>query len=554
MIVKCLVDSLMDLIGKKLSIKKLEDTLFLLKAEVERIEGNEIEIEINPDRQDMLSAEGIARAVKSFLGIEKGLKKFDVKKSGHDIIVKPGLTKIRPYIACGIVLGITVDDILIKEYMHLQEALTSTHGRNRRKASIGLYVHDDIQYPVRYHTESPSKIKFIPLGTESEMDGIEILNKHEKGIEFGGIISDFKEWPLLSDADGQILSLPPIINSNSLGRVTEHTSNIFVEVTGTHLPTVEQSLNIMCTSLAERGGTIQSVKVKYPDGSVYNTPNLKPIKMKITSKEIEKLTALGLSDDEVVESLEKMGYEAKITSKGKFSIKIPAYRTDILHAVDVIEDIAIGYGFDRIEATMPSTMTAGKLTAATRLKNKTRDLLIGMGYQEVLSYIMSSPDIMNTFMLKNKPLVETGNPKSRDYSVLRNSLIPVLLSFTSQNQHVDYPHLIFEVGDVVKPDKNAETRSQQIPYVSGLYTDVTVNITELMSHIGFLLRNLDLADEFSFEAVSDASFMDGRCADIIVKGKRVGRFGEISPEVLSNFEIEKPVVAFELMLLRDGKW
>ena len=157
---------LMKLIGEKLSLKKLEDTLFLMKAEIERVDGNEIQIEINPDRQDMLSAEGIARAVRAFLEIETGLKEFPVVKSGKKIIVGKGLEKIRKYISCGIVRDVEINDDLVKEYMQLQEALTATHGRNRRKASIGLYVFDEIKFPIHYTLRKPERISFETLGHE----------------------------------------------------------------------------------------------------------------------------------------------------------------------------------------------------------------------------------------------------------------------------------------------------------------------------------------------------------------------------------------------------
>ena len=438
--------------------------------------------------------------------------------------------------------------------MNLQESLTSTHGRNRRKASIGLYVLDDIKFPIKYYLEKPDKIRFIPLGHEIEMDGPTIITEHEKGIEFGPIISSFNKWPLLVDSDGEVLSLPPVINSNDLGRVTEKTHNLFIEVTGTHLPTVNQCLNIMVTSLAERGGKIESVTVLYPDDTKQETPDLKPRKMKITSSEVSSLTGLTLTDAETVECLGKMCYGAKISTKGKFVVEIPQYRTDVLHPVDVIEDIAIGYGFDKIIPTMPTTMTSGKLLPETRLKNKTRDVMIGLGYQEILSYIMTAPETLSTKMLRKKQYVETSNPKSRDFSVLRNSLLPILIDFTAQNQHADYPQKIFEVGDIVIPDETKETRTRQHPALCGILSDIKVNITELLTEIGFLLRNIGLDGKFRYKSKNIAGFIEGRSAEIIVGKKKVGYFGEISPEVLTNFGIGKPIVGFEIFIPKDGVW
>ncbi len=554
MIVECRIDDLLALIGKKLSLEQLEDTLFLIKAEVEKIEGNIIEIEVNPDRQDMLSTEGIARAVRSYLRLETGLKEYPTKKSGKQIIVKPGLGKIRPYICCSIIKGIPADDELIKEYMHLQDALTSTHGRNRNKASIGLYVYDELKFPVYYGPQLPEKIKFVPLGYDVEMDGPTILKEHEKGVEFGPIIQGHKKWPLLYDSKNQILSLPPIINSNDLGRMTTETNNIFVEVTGTHLPTVHQALNILTASLAERGGKVESVTVVYPDGSTEETPNFKPERMVIELDEINTILGLDMTEGESVKALERMGYGTKTSKTKKIQVLIPRYRMDILHHVDIIEDIAIGYGFDRLKPAMPQTMTTGKLHPITRVKNKVRDLMVGMGYQEIMNYVMSSPEVLNEKMLRTQPLVLTENPKSRNYSVLRNSLLPVLLDFSSQNQHADYPQKIFEVGDVAIPDESEETCVNQIPSVCALMTDVRVNITKLMTEIGFLLRNLGLDGRFTYETERSSDFIEGRSASIKVDGKRWGLFGEVSPEVLSNFGIGYPVVAFEIFIPRNTDW
>ncbi|MFW9974127.1 MAG: phenylalanine--tRNA ligase subunit beta [Candidatus Thorarchaeota archaeon] len=554
MIVECRIDDLLSLIGKKLTMQQLEDTLFLIKAEVEKIDGNIIEIEVNPDRQDMLSTEGIARSVKSFLGIEIGLKNYPVKKSGKQVIVKPGLRKIRPFICCSIIKGVASDDELIKEYMHLQDALTSTHGRNRSKASIGLYVYDDLEFPVIYGLYTPEKIKFIPLGYEREMDGPTILEQHEKGVEFGQIIQKHKKWPLLFDSKNQVLSLPPIINSNHLGRITTETKNIFVEVTGTHLPTVNQALNIITASLAERGGKIESTTVVYPDGSIKETPDFKPDRLRISTLDVNSLIGLDLSESEIIKALEKMGYGAKTTKAKQVQVFIPKFRMDILHPVDIIEDIAIGYGYDRLVPAMPETMTLGKINPTTRVKNKIRDLMIGMGYQEVLNYIMSSPDLLNEKMLRNRPLVVTGNPKSRNYSVLRNSLLPILLDFISQNQHADYPQKIFEVGDVVIPDESKETCTDQVPSVCGILTDAKVNITSLMTEIGFLLRNLGLDKRFTFESEKNTDFVEGRCASIKINDEPWGTFGEISPRILSNFGIGYPIVAFEIHIPRNADW
>ncbi len=553
MIVTCILESLLKLIGRKITEEQLEEKLFLLKSEVEGFGDGTIDIEVNPDRQDMLSTEGIARALRAFLDISPGLPKFPVKGSGKKIVVERGLEKIRKYIACGIVKDVETSDQLIKEYMRLQELLTSTHGRNRCKASIGLYVHDELDFPVYYGTEDSEKIKFIPLGHDEPMDGPTILKKHEKGIEFGHIISDFDRWPLLADNAGKILSLPPIINSNDLGKISEDTKNIFVEVTGTHLPTVEQCLNIMTTSLAERGGRIESVEVAYPDGNTTHTPVLDPRDMEVDVEQIRQLLGLELTYKEIRESLRRMCYGAKV-NKGTAKVKVPAFRVDVLHPVDIIEDVAIGYGFDNIRPTLPETMTIGALRTMTRLKNKGRDLMVGVGYQEVMSYVMTSPEVLNLKMERYTPYVSTANPKSRDFSVLRNSLLPVILDFAARNQHADYPQKVFEVGDIVLPDQHTETRTRQLTALCAMTTNNRVDVTELLRELAFVLRGMGLEGRFRFTPCRDSSFITGRSARILIDEEDVGIAGEIDPTVLTNFEIGNPVVAFEMHLPENGAW
>lgn len=548
MIVECRLDNLLQLVGRNLTVQKLEDTLFLLKVEIEKLEGNTIEVEVNPDRQDLLSSEGIARAVRAFLSIETGLKSYPVRKSGRQVFVKAGLEKVRPFISCGIVKGVQTNDDLLKDHMHLQELLTATHGRNRKKASIGLYVLDTIEFPVIYAPEKPESIRFAPLGQETAIDGPTILKTHEKGLLYGHIISAFKKWPLLKDSMGRILSLPPVINSNDLGRITLDTHDIFVEVTGTQKSCVNQALNIILTSLGDRGGKIESVTVAYPDGSTIETPDLRPAKMVITTDEVIGLTGLALEDQDVVECLEKMCYGAKVTSKGRIAVEVPPFRTDILHRVDVMEDVAIGYGFDKIQPTMPVTTTAGRLLPRTRLKNKARDLMVGVGYHEVMTYVMSSPDVMNAKMMRDGQLVTTGNPKSLDYSILRNSLLAALLDFMSQNQHADYPQRIFEVGDVVSPNEASENRSDQKTSVCGLVSDGHVNVTDMITELAFVLRNLGLGGKFRFVSAKNASYIEGRNADILVGRTRIGSFGELLPEVLIQFGTANPAMAFEFLL------
>ena len=113
---------------------------------------------------------------------------------------------------------------------------------------------------------------------------------------------------------------------------------------------------------------------------------------------------------------------------------------------------------------------------------------------------------------------------------------------------------VFEVGDIVIPDNRTATRTLQIPSVSGIVTDTSVNLTELMTDLGFVLRNMELDGRFEFKIRDDPTFIDGRCGDVFVDNIPTGVFGEISPQVLGKFEVGRPIVAFELLLPSNGDW
>ncbi|MFX1582808.1 MAG: phenylalanine--tRNA ligase subunit beta, partial [Promethearchaeota archaeon] len=450
------ITDLQNLIGKDLSLEELEENLFLIKCEIDRIDDGVATIEVNPDRVDMLSTEGIARALKGFLEIETGAPKFPIKKSKWQAIVDKSVEKIRPFLACGIIRGLTLDDDLIAEFMQLQERLTSTFGRNRKRTSIGLYVLDLITPPIYYRTELPDAIHFVPLEFHKELTAKQILRNHPKGQEFGGIIKDHPRYPLLVDAEGKVLSLPPVINSNDLGRLLITTKDVFVEVTGTHKQTALQSLNIVITALAERGGTLEEVEVVYPTHRE-SLPNLALTPREVSIDRINRTIGYDFGGPAIIRALKRMRMDAK-HDQTTIHVGIPAYRVDILHDVDIIEDVAIGYGYNRIEPELPQTMTVGQELPMTTMLRTIRDLMVGLGYQEITNYVLTNSRVFFEKMnLSKKAVVEIANPKSMEYHLARNKLLPGLLAFLGENTAQELPHRVFELGSVVKVNPQAET-------------------------------------------------------------------------------------------------
>ena len=532
-----------ELLGKKLSMKEIEEKLPMLGVAWESSEKNEFTIEVNPNRPDMLSVEGLARAFSSFLGIKTGLREYKAEKSIYLVSVTSSVKAVRPFIVCAVVKGLELTDPLIKSLMQLQEKLHVSHGRKRRKASIGVYDLDKITFPITY-TSKPPTFKFIPLEEKKEMSLDEILKETPKGKEFGWILEGKTEYPVLIDASNEVLSMPPIINSENK-KVDENTKNLFIDVTGTDEKTVNEILNIIVTSLADRGGKIYEVKIRYPDRTI-ETPNLEIKTMNLNPSYVNKLLGLNLSNYEMIEYLRRMGFEAIELNRENIEVMIPCYRTDIMHAMDLVEEIAIAYGYDKFEPEIPKISTIGEEDPLEVFCSRLRNLLVGYGLQEVVTFILTNKkNLFEKMLLKEERIAETANPKTEEYSVVRNRLLPSLMEVLWRNRHREYPQRIFEIGDVVELDEVSDTGAVTKRKLAIALCHSKASFSETKSLIESFLINIGLKN-YELEESDTSYFIPGRAAKILVDKRCLGEFGEIRPEVLENWELEIPVSACEI--------
>jgi len=342
------LNDLEKLTGKKLprDVEGLNNVLQFAKSEVERLEGDELAISVEDgNRLDLWCVEGIARELKGALGTESGMAEYIIVDSNYAVSVDRELEKTRPFIACAVVKGVKLSEQILKQLMQQQEKIDGTYGRDRKRSSIGLYDVDKIKWPLKYTVTKSGENAFVPLGFDKAMTPGEILELHPKGKEYGKLLDGFKSYPIFKDADGKVLSFPPIINSNDIGKVTSGTKNVLVEVTGTDWKTVRTVLLVVAMSLADRGGKLHSVKIEYqfkmPDGpTTVKTPDTKPEEMTIMQDDVNNLLGIELGAAEMEELLKKGRYDA--AAEGEVvKVFVPPYRTDVMHAVDIIEDIAI---------------------------------------------------------------------------------------------------------------------------------------------------------------------------------------------------------------------
>ena len=547
------IERLERLVGKKLDLKELEYDLQWIGLDLEdtNVEEQKVKVEYNPNRPDFSSPEGIARALKGYYELELGIPSYEVRPGEITLNVDPSVKKVRPYIVCGVIRDIDLDEDEVATLMNIQEHLHWAVGRDRRKVAIGVHDLDKIIPPYRYTAVKPDSVSFIPLhGDGYPMNLEEILLLHDKGIEYSHILEGKDVYPVIFDNNDEVLSFPPIING-VLTTVTDDTENLFLDLTGTDFKAVNLALNILSTTLLDMGAKIESVKVSYQGGKEIITPNLNPKKWEVKAGYINDVIGLKLSLTEMIKCFQKIRMDAKKSKKnGYLDIWVPAYRGDIMHPVDFTEECAIGYGY----FNLPLTIREGGVGAYHPIQDfssKIRKIMIGAGYLEILNFILTSSEKQYDLMKQNYDktnIVEIANPISKEYNTTRKKLLPQLMDTLLLNRSEEKPIRIFEVGDVILLDPDEETGTKREVHLSATSYHDEADFTEIRSTLDFIMISLGYENDFEIKPNKNLSYIDGRYGEIYLKGSKVGEIGEIHPEVLLNFKLEFPVAAFELNL------
>jgi len=533
-------------LGKLVTVEDLVKQLPWLGFDLEEIGEDYVKAEYNPNRIDFCSYAGVARALKGFLELETGMPEYHAKEPKAMLNVDKSVADVRPYMLAAVVHDVKVDEETLVELMNIQEDLHWGIGRDRKKASIGIHNLDAVEPPFTYTAVEPTSVKFVPLGKTEEMTPKEILEKHEKGVAYRHLVNWAPKYPLLIDKYGRVLSMPPIINGE-LTRVDTHTRNLFLDVTGPSFEAVEKSLKVLATALADMGGKIEKVIVRYPDRTMVS-PNLEPEKMRLKVNFANKMLGLRLSENEAIKCLQKCRLNAKAVEKGILEVAIPPYRIDILHEIDLVEEVAIGYGYHRLEPTVPATVTVGEKHAANKLADAVRQIMVGLGFIEVMNFTLTNERVHYTLMrLKPENPIKLANPVSAEYTIMRQMLLPGLLKNLAKNKHESYPQRLFEVSDVAKINRRLETMCERRLHLAAVTSHSTSNFTEIKSIGEALLSNMGLAD-WQIKAAKHPSFLSGRTAAISIGKRQIGVLGEVHPQVLNNFEIENPTAALEIDL------
>ena len=560
-----ILEYLHEINGVKYDSKDWEKRMPSIGCVVEENDEEGIEIEIFPDRTDLLSHETISRAARAFLNSLNDSPNLEIKQGEITLEVDKSLQNLRPVILGAVVRGVDngtnyrEKDDFIQSLMDHQEKLHLTLGRKRKFASIGVHDLSQLSPPFKVISVD-KKYKFTPLAEEKEMSIEDILKSHPKGKEYAHLMSELKEYPVIIDAEDRVLSFPPIINGDHT-TVNEQTRDFFIDVTGWDERSCEACLLLICLSLAERGGVIESIQIKNWDRELLNVPRGDSKSHKVPDRLIRNILGIELSKTEIADSIKKMGgelIETRTVTNGpdkiekwadcivgekEHVISMPRWRNDIMHPVDIVEDIAIGYGYDNLPEQLSSVHLDAIPLPSSNLKRRISSSLCALGLQETQSLTLSNKrdQFERVRWIEENKSTIISNPITKEHTMLRQYILPSLLNLLAANRHHELPQRVHELGDVVRDSENKTRLSWACAEVGGGFSAAKGIASSLLRDLG---ANLS---EVKWQGINqqEGPWIKGRGARVIIGGIEVGQIGEIDPKVSFEFGLKVPIQAGE---------
>lgn len=533
-------------------------------------------IEVPANRYDLLCLEGLVQALRIFVGLDEIPKYTVVDIPTNSMIkmhVKPETSSIRPFVVCAVLRGITFDEARYNSFIDLQDKLHQNICRRRTLVAIGTHDLGTIQGPFTYEALPPTEINFVPLKQVKSFRADELMEFYKSDMKlkkFLHIIENSPVYPVIYDKNRTVLSLPPIING-AHSAINLNTKNVFIECTATDLTKAKIVLNTMVTMFSiycERKFEVVPVEVVYANGKTSVHPDLSLSKMEVSLAYITGSIGVELEANEVTSLLSKMQLHAKQADSSdglcRIAVSVPPTRSDVLHACDVMEDVSIAYGFNKIPKTKPTSMTQGRQQPLNQFTDLIRLEVAMAGFTEVLTWILCSYN-ENFSMLNRKDDLKTAviiaNPRSSDFEAVRTSLMPGILKTVGHNKDHPRPIKIFEAGDVVVLDDAKDVGAVNRRHLAALYCSsksgfevIHCLVDRIMEVVGtpFIPVDADtgIGDDtgYHIRQSNEPEFFPGRQASIIFKGKHIGNFGVVHPEVLAKFDIPDPCSYLELNL------
>ncbi|KAF8484915.1 phenylalanyl-tRNA synthetase subunit beta [Russula ochroleuca] len=547
----------------------------------------QLKIEIPANRYDLLCIEGIARALRVFLGKGKAPEFRLVYPAGGEkglveVTVAPETAQVRPYFGSAILRNVKFTQRSYESFIDLQEKLHQNICRKRQFVAIGTHDLDVITRPFRYEAKPPKDIKFAPLNKTQAYTAEELMTLYESDrhlAKYLPIIRNSPVYPVIYDKEDRVLSFPPIINSEHT-KITVNTRNIFIDLTATDQTKLNVVTNIMITMFSEyceEPFTIEPVKIIYPDGRVVISPDLSSRKTQAHASYINSCTGLSLSRPQIKDLLERMSLHVELSSgdTDTLDVTIPPTRSDILHECDIMEDAAIAYGFNNLPDVFPATSTVAQPLAVSKLSDIIRHEWAYAGWVEVLPLILCSHEENFSWLRTaddGQTAVKIANPKTLEFQVVRTSLLPGLLKTIRENRSHALPLRIFETSDVVFKDVARERQARNVRHAAAVWCNKTAGFEIVHGLLDRAMAMLEVPHipgsggsqaaptrGYYLKERNDPTFFPGRAAtvyyragptDVSGDGKdvEIGKLGILHPSVLEKFEIGYPCSALEFSL------
>ncbi|WP_144927609.1 phenylalanine--tRNA ligase subunit beta [Halorubrum salsamenti] len=566
-------DELRGLTGRTdTSDDEFKQDLFGLGLEFEgETDDGLLQFEFAPDRLDRLSVEGVARSLRYHYGDDRGVYVPETNDPEWTIEVDESVPDERPYVTGAVVRGVDLDEGALDSLIQLQEKLHATMGRGRAKGAIGIHdlamvkgapLQEGAEPSITYRGVDPDGDAFVPLDANDELTPNEVLAEHATGQTYADLVDDLDRYPAIYDELG-LFSFPPVINGKRT-EVTTGSRELFVELTGTDQWTIDRMCNIICYALSARGATIEAVEVNYADGATHPgeygaelvRPNFDTDEKAVGHDRIETLLGVDFEPEEVVDCFERAGLDASYTldEDVTYEVSIPPYRVDVLHPLDLVDDVGRAYGFDNLEPRYPDVGTVGGRHERSRLEDAVRTSLVGLGFEDLLNFHMTSGtenyDRMNleagSDAFGGGDPVEITEPYSEEYTQLRTWSVPSLLMLLERNTHNAYPQDVAEVGFAAERDDSENTNVAERRHVAGAVARRDASYEAAKGRLQAVCD--DFGADLETPRTEHPSFIDGRTAAVVIDGETVGVVGEVHPAVLVEHDLEVPVAAFEFHL------
>ncbi|GAM21674.1 hypothetical protein SAMD00019534_048490 [Acytostelium subglobosum LB1] len=535
-------------------------------------------IDVPANRYDLLCLEGLSRSLKVY-GQNTPIPRYTIVpppagQTHQKLIVTPETKSVRPIVVCGVLRDITFTEQTYKSFIDLQEKLHQNICKKRVLVSIGTHDLDTIKGPFYYKALPPKDIKFVPLSQTKEFDAVELFDHYDKTSshlkKYLPIIQNSPLYPAIYDSNNTLLSLPPIINGDH-SKITLNTKNVFFEVTAIDTTKANIVLNIMMTMFSEycaKPFTLEQVEVVGVDGKSELTPHIEEKEIQASTKFINNTAGINLTPQEMVTMLQRMSLTSVLSADNEsLSVSVPATRSDIIHQCDIMEDVAIGYGYNNIERVVPTVATNGRVQPINKISELLANEVALAGYTEIMTFVLCSNK--DNFALINRPddnsSVKIANGLTEDFSEVRVSLISTLLKSIVSNKAHALPLKLFEVSDVTVKAKNtntdlsdpftnnSDTGALNKRMLGAIYCNHSAKLEVIHGLLDKLMNSLKIKHDqarvgkgYQLVLSSDKLFMDGMGVDIMVDGKKIGVMGVVHPIVLKNYGIAYPCSLLEI--------